>query len=328
MDTGLVCKRIMIPNTLDRILISGTALIFSLAFTPGSGRAQDSGRIKPAIFDAVVQITTAPTQADVFTGTGFLATPSADDSGRIYLITNKHMIGNWKCPGDELSEVYDWIDVYFYRNNDPSGKQFRATRIVLKDHAGKLNAKKVFVHPDKIVDVVAIDVDSEIKNPGEHIRESVFSATYMVRFKDIDKQLTGVGDQVFALGYPLGISSRPTNHPIAKVAYLASTPGEDTSIPYICGTQSNGQPRTVTVSGKILIVDGLIVHGNSGSPVLLAGGTRVRHDPVSGQIQFSTNDVLNLVTGIVSMGFDGSGLSIVYSSDYIWDLLADASRHN
>jgi hypothetical protein len=52
----------------------------------------------------------------------------------------------------------------------------------------------------------------------------------------------------------------------------------------------------------------------------------MRHDPVSGALQFSTVDVQNLVTGIVSSGFDGSGLSIVYSSDYIWDLLAEAEK--
>ena len=103
----------------------------------------------------------------------------------------------------------------------------------------------------------------------------VFGVSYMVRFGGIDKQLTGVGDLVFALGYPRGISSFPTNHPIAKATYLVSWPGEEISIPVTCELQPNGQPRIVTVTGKILIVDGLILHGNSGSPVLLAGGAKV-----------------------------------------------------
>ncbi len=316
----------MMPKEITRILASGTLLALLLVCSASRSRAQESGRIKRQIFDAVVQIKTAPAPGGPFTGTGFLASPATDTHGRTYLITNKHMIGKWECPGDDLTGVYDWIDVYFYRNNDPSGQPFRATRVRLKDRAGKIDTKKIFAHPDKTIDVVAIDVNQEVSDPKEYIRSSSFSASYMVRFSDIDKQLTGVGDLVFALGYPLGISSHPTNHPIAKAAYLASLPGEEISVPVSCGTLPNGQPREVAIEGKILIVDGLIVKGNSGSPVLLAGGARVRHNPVTGTLEFSSADILNLVTGIVSTGLDGSGLSIIYSSDYIWDLMVEATE--
>src|ERR1700758_581375 len=52
---------------------------------------------------------------------------------------------------------------------------------------------------------------------------------------------------------------------LAKAAYHASVPGEEINVSYRCGTLPNGQAKTVAVAGKILIVDGLIVHGNSGS---------------------------------------------------------------
>lgn len=203
---------------------------------------------------------------------------------------------------------------------------------MLKDAKGQLDKRKVFVSEDKSVDVVAIDVDRLIRDPEENIVSSVFAPSYMVRFEDIEKQLSGVGDLVFALGYPRGISSLVTNHPLAKAAYLASIPGEEISIPDICGAQPDGQPRTVTVKGKLLIVDGLIQHGNSGSRVLHAGGAEIRHDPKTGQIEFSNVDIKNFVCGIVSFevwGPDlqpGSGLTAVYSSDYILDLLASATN--
>jgi hypothetical protein len=195
------------------IKVVGAILGFCFSCSSYSVSAQESGHIPSGIFNAVVQIETPPVQ------------------GR----------------GDDLAELYDWIDVYFYRTgDDPEGSAFKATRIKLKDSDGHIDKWKVFVHEDRMVDVVAIDVNEEVRKP--YMLTSAFSASYMVRFGDIDKQLTGVGDLVFALGYPRGISSLLTNHPIAKVGYLASLPGEEISIPYHCGSDPNGQPRIITVS--------------------------------------------------------------------------------
>ena len=289
-------------------------------------RGQDSGRIKAGLFDAVVQIETPrDSSGKGFTGTGFLATPGDDPSGPIYLVTNKHMVGKWECPGDEWRDVYDWIDVKFYRTDAAPGQPgFRTSRIALRTRNGIVDPKKIFAHADKNVDIAAVNVDSLVRDSREHIRDSTFGPTYFVKFDQIDKQLTGVGDLVFALGYPLGIASQRTNHPIAKAAYLASIPGEEVSFPYICKSAFGRPDKNVKVEGKILVIDGLIVHGNSGSPVVLAGGTKIRHDPITGQLEWSTIDIQNLVTGIVASGWDGAGLTLVYSSDYILDLLDQA----
>jgi len=320
-------------NIFKQMVFAGTALVFGSFGMPERTKAQEFGRINSGIFNAVVQIKTPPTPGGgPLIGTAFLVSPSAGADGRVYLVTNKHMVGIWKCPGDELTEVYDWIDVYFYRSGDPGGQTFKATRVALREPSGHLDKHRVFAHQDTSVDVVAIDIDDEIHKPEEHVLYSYFTASYMVGFDRIDKQLTGVGDLVFALGYPKGITSLTTNHPIAKAAYLASLPGERISIPVPCGPQPTGGRRIITVAGKILIVDGLIQHGNSGSPVLLAGGTKVRHNPTTGGLEFSNVEIHNLVCGIVSfevVGIDGqpgSGLTAVYSSDYILDVLNDGSK--
>jgi Trypsin-like peptidase domain len=307
--------------------IVGLLSILVPMFVPSLTRAQSPGLIDRGIFDSVLKIQTSPNPDGTSEiGSAFLVSPDTSPNNHVYLITNKHMIGKWNCPGDELTNVRDWLDVYFYRlDEDPAKDFFRATRVPLKNADGRIDDKRVFAHSSRNVDIVAIDVSTEIHSRTEHIKSSVFLPSYMVLFNEIEKQLTGVGDLVFAIGYPFGISSTRTNHPIAKAEYLASLPMEEVTVPFPC--QSAGSPRRViTFEGKILILDGLIVPGNSGGPVVLAGGPRFKHDPVSGQLETSTRDIKNYVIGIVSSTLGGSGLAIVYSSDYILALLDDISK--
>lgn len=121
----------------------------------------------------------------------------------------------------------------------------------------------------------------------------------------------GLGSQVFALGYPAGVSSLKNNYPLAKTGYLASLPGEEFEIQLV--------PPTNHFSGKVYLVDGLIVGGNSGGPVILPSTLKFlsRKD---GQLSWLTNPTENYVIGLVSQTVQG-GLSLVYSSDYIRDAI-------
>jgi S1-C subfamily serine protease len=136
---------------------------------------------------------------------------------------------------------------------------------------------------------------------------------------------TTIGDDVIALGYPLGIRSLRNDYPIAKVGYLASQPGEEVSIPFPVINRAN-ETTEQTINGKFLVVDGLIVPGNSGGPVVLVGGTRISRNPQTGSLQYLTEPVKNMVIGVVSCLLGPSGLSVVVSSDYVIDLM-DAA-HN
>jgi len=80
---------------------------------------------------------------------------------------------------------------------------------------------------------------------------------------------------------------------------------------------TTGERRRTRVSGSLFLVDGLLVSGNSGSPLVLPSELKVRRAPDSNQLQFATEQTKNYIIGIVSMGLDGSGLTLVYSADYI-----------
>jgi len=236
------------------------------------------------------------------------------------------MVGDWNYADRDIRTYHPWIDVFFYRTGeDPSGQAFRPTRISLVNATGTLDSSRVRLHPQPGIDLVAIDVTDKINDvSNQHIRSFAFDKTYTVPFDKIRDFQTDIADEVIALGYPLGISSQRNDYPIAKIGYLASIPGEEVSIPFPVVNRA-GVATITTVEGKFVIVDGLIVPGNSGSPVVLVGGIRSRRDPQTNQLQFSTKPIPNLVIGVVSGSLGGSGLSVVISVDYVLDLLKELS---
>ena len=78
-----------------------------------------------------------------------------------------------------------------------------------------------------------------------------------------------------ALGYPLGITSIRNNYPVAKSGYLASVPGDEIALNISARNRSN-RIANVRIEGKLLLIDGLIVGGNSGGPVILPYETKTR----------------------------------------------------
>lgn len=122
------------------------------------------------------------------------------------------------------------------------------------------------------------------------------------------------------MGYPLGITSLKNNYPIAKSGYLASLPGEEFVVNFPVMNRKD-ERVSARIQGKILAIDGLIVGGNSGGPVVLPIESKVRHDPKTKQLQFATEATKNFVIGIVSSILGASGVNIAYSSDYVRDLI-------
>jgi hypothetical protein len=293
--------------------------VLSVLMMLGGDMAYASDRLNPGLLKSVLRIETAPNvNGDPNVGGGFLVVAEEDRAGKVFLITNKHMIGDWNYADRNIQTFRPWINVFFYRANDPSGQTYLATKIdVLNGTA--LDVTRVHLHPTPEIDLVAIDVTDKVRDPAQHIDFTVYAPSYLVRFGKIQAQLTDIADEVIALGYPLGVRSLKNNYPIAKIGYLASTPGEEVSIPIRVQNRA-GTLINTSLDGKFLVVDGLIVQGNSGGPVVLAGGTRIRHDPKTNQLQFSTESIKNYVAGVVSFGL-GGGLTVVVSSDYLFELL-------
>ncbi|MFZ1005453.1 MAG: hypothetical protein WAN65_01365 [Candidatus Sulfotelmatobacter sp.] len=234
------------------------------------------------------------------------------------MVTNKHMIGDWNYADGNIQTLQPWINVFFYRAGDPSGQTYRPTRIDLLSGVA-LDPARVHLHPVPKVDLVVIDVTDKVRDQAQHINFTAYAPSYLVHFANIQAQLTDIADAVIALGYPLGIRSTRNNYPIAKIGYLASTPGEEVNVPIKVKNRA-GTLISTSIDGKFLVVDGLIVPGNSGGPVVLAGGTRIRRDPATNQLQFSDQSIKNYVAGVVSYAL-GGGLTVVVSSDYLLELL-------
>jgi hypothetical protein len=281
-----------------------------------------SDRLDPALLKSVLRIECLDAEGHPLTGGGFLMTLTDNGTGSVLLITNKHMIGDWNYADANIVNYRPWINVFFYRVGDPSGQSFRSTRIDLLKGSG-LDTAKVHMHSSPRIDLVAIDVTDKVHDSQEHIDSIAYTPSYLVAFAKIQDFDTSIADEVIALGYPLGISSLRNDYPIAKMGYLASVPGDEVSIPIHVANRS-GTITNVTLDGKFLIVDGLIVGGNSGGPVLLVGGDRMRLAEIehSGKYrqEFLTEPIKNYVTGVVSLGL-GGGLTAVVSSDYLLELL-------
>jgi hypothetical protein len=300
-------------RTLFCVLLAGAVFV----------SAHASDRLDPVLLKSVVRIEGPPdVQNGVETGGGFLMTLTENGTGHVFLITNKHMIGDWNYADADFHTYKPWIMVFFYRTGDATGRRFRATKIDLLKGAD-LDTAKVHVHSTPRIDLVAIDVTDKVRDPQEHIDLIAYAPSFLAAFGKIQDYDTNIADEVIALGYPLGISSLRNDYPIAKMGYLASEPGEEVSIP-IKARNRAGDLTNVTIDGKFLVVDGLITNGNSGGPVVLVGGGRWRLTEIghSGKYQqeFLSAPIKNMVTGVVSYGL-GGGLSVIVSSDYLVELI-------
>jgi S1-C subfamily serine protease len=281
------------------------------------------GRVQPELLKAVVKIELPPEENGFIpTGTGFLVSRETAINGttsrRTFLVTNKHVLGDWNAADGDIVNYNDYINVYFYRTVATSGRYYELLKISLKDKNGK-PIRKIKIHANPIIDIAVIALDEEL-SPSNNIDLFSFDVSYLLPFDKITMWLTGLGDQVFAMGYPLGITSSKNNYPIAKSGYLASLPGEEFLVNFPAVNRKKETIKT-KIEGKILVVDGLIVGGNSGGPVVLPIETKVRRDPKTNQLQFATEATKNFVIGIVSSFLGPSGVSIAYSSDYVQELI-------
>ena len=320
------CERGSLPIRNDR---AGTALATILLVSLLSGlvtpSALASDRLNPDLLKSVLRIETAPDEhGSIEIGTGFLISTTGNESGKLLLITNKHMIGDWNYADQDIRNFRPWINVFFYRLGDPSGVSYRPKRIDILTDRRLLDTSKIYLHTGSSIDLVAIDVTQIAEDPSEHIQYEAFAKSYLLPFEYIQNVYTNIGDDVIALGYPLGIRSLQNDYPIAKVGYLASIPGQEVSIPFPCQNRA-GISQSVTAKGKFLIVDGLIVPGNSGGPVVLVGGYRWGRNPQTNALGVSSEPVRNFVIGVVSATLGPSGLSVAVSSDYLLDLMRAGS---
>jgi len=252
-------------------------------------------------------------------GSGFIVScgiKSGELNGRAkFLVTNKHMLSDWTLADGNISKLNEYIKVHFYSNDPNKTEPINPIKIVLRSDEGNLINPKVETHKDDLVDIAIVYLNKDLKDI-KNINVSSFDISYLRPFDSITSMYFNIGSQVFVLGYPYGITSLKNNLPIAKFGFIASTPGEIFSLKFSVPNRK-GIKEIIQLTGKLLIIDGLIVHGNSGGPVILPSIIKTRINPETHEWEHMTKPTENLVVGVLAGGFGSSGLSYSYSSDYV-----------
>lgn len=283
-----------------------------------SSAINGQGRVKEDILRAVVKI---EVPFNKYIGTGFIISREIanSDHRQFFLVTNKHLVGDWNIYDGKILDYFEELHIILYTKGTQNINRFTKIPIRLIDVSGKLTSR-FKIHSDPSVDIAMIDITEEVHST-EDIDLVSFDISYLVPFANIfEKTYTGIGDQIFALGYPEGITSKLSNLPIAKSGYISSMPGEEFHVATICIDRFD-KMQSVNIGGKIIIIDGLIIGGNSGGPVVIPSEIKFKIDEKTSNLLNTEKETENLVLGIVSSRIGNTGVNIVFSCDYILELI-------
>lgn len=200
-------------------------------------------------------------------GTGFLVFRDTEPGkGRIFLCTNKHIINDSKALRDKASKIICHINV-----KDKNGK------IMGKDCEVKMSSldgkKRWKEHPDANVDVLAIDITDVIEGIPE-MEKRWASYDLFVDDTILSKEDITIGDEIMIVGYPKLYRQGENNLPLVRQGIIATHIGQK----YIEEDDQNGNIVRRVIRG--FLIDGGVIHGSSGSPVILK--------PVSGRVVGNT----------------------------------------
>lgn len=275
-------------------------------------------KINEQIINSVLHIT-VPNRDPKLTnfGTGFLmiSTDTVSESSRVYFVTNKHMLGDYSLVDPFIP--YDSIIVDFYSNN-PSGGIISET-IKIKSFIGQLN-KNIILHPNPLVDVAMVDLpdDQRLYQKSSNINWTVLSKNDLIDTKEMQNYKISYGEQVFAIGYPSNVMIAGSNLPIAKSSYVASSTKGNFKVDFNVVSRTK-QVKKVSPGGSFFLVDGLIIGGNSGGPVISGNQTTIGFTEDKSRVTRTRRT--SRILGIVSMVLPGTGIAVIYSSDNILELI-------
>lgn len=203
-------------------------------------------------------------------GTGFLVFRALDaNRSKIFLCTNKHVLNQ-----DEKKRQTAKKIICYLNETDKDGKIVGVKQELPLTFSNGTKCWKE--HPDKDVDVLVFDITGLINQRPNIVRKFV---TYDL-FADKDtlsKQDITIGEEILVLGYPQIFPQYKSNFPIVRQGIIATQIGEK----YI--DEMNNKKRVL----RGFLIDGGILPGSSGSPVILK--------PVTGRI-VNENILMGFVT--------------------------------
>jgi S1-C subfamily serine protease len=306
--------------TVKRALVA--LIMVSLAWPVFAISAVATSRVDAGLLKSVVRILVKGKRS--YVGTGFIVSRAPDDRPNergYYLVTNKHVIGDWNVFDTDFREYVDALDLTFFRDGAPAPP----VTIKLTDARGQLDVTTVLPHRNPVVDVVAIALTQESLGIAPSTL-TAFDGSYLLRADRVTSLLAGLGDQVFSIGYPKGISAQAAPYPIAKVGYLATQPGPSLTFD-VTGENRARKQVSRKLTGTLILVDGFVLPGNSGGPVVVANDLKLRRNSTTNAVEVANPQMKNFIVGIVSMSLsETSGLTLVYGADYVAEVVDELDQ--
>lgn len=193
-------------------------------------------------------------------GTGFLISRGVDEHhSKVFLITNKHILGrdreqrlaverlkiymNMKLGNGKVAGVPDEYPMYAYGERLWRG------------------------HPEEDVDVLAIDLTYLFElRPKVSYKTGTYD--WIADKPLLEENQISAGDEVIVLGYPNGVQQGITVYPLVRQGIIASQIGDYLREDY--GDAGDASQEALERRG--FLIDGAIIPGSSGSPVILKPG--------------------------------------------------------
>lgn len=250
------------------------------------------------------------------TGTGFLVQRKISETKiAIYLFSNKHVLA---APPIDPMQKNLLARAEIHINRSMSSKvQKDILRVALRNNRGQTFVK---VHPNKNVDVAAINVSNAIKGPPRSLH-AIPEERFATR-EFIDANFVSVGDQALIVGYPLNLVEQGHVIPIVRNGIIATHPNRSfQNLP-------------------LFLVDATVLRGSSGSPVILpvrpyvwteenkVSIGKIQQNHLLGIAQGHINDWQMVIRRTVALGraqeftvVDNSQLGLVFPADRLVEVM-------
>ncbi len=261
--------------------------------------------LPPFYLDCVVAIgITGTNHLTAWIGTGFFygfpcgKNEKGEQLYWVYLVTNKHVIGDQR-------EV-------MVRLNPTSKENGRDFPLVLKDDAGK---PTWHTHPDTSIDLAVQRINVSVLNQHA-MKFSFFEEDHHVTMRpSLANGALSEGDPVFTLGFPMGHVGTDRLYAICRQGIIAR-----------CRDWFDGK-------GKEILIDASVFPGNSGGPVISSiypasiNGTNARNlsaliGVVQSYIQYQDIAVSQQTRRPRIIFEENSGLASVIPIDFVHEIIA------
>ena len=235
-------------------------------------------------------------------GTGFLV---ADESERVFLVTNKHVLNPYKEIRVNASRitVHHAVVSVDERKIEPS-----ATELPLKREDWR-------EHPDNATDILAFDLSTMLEQSSvkKTFANVAIHLTYIAHERTYRNEDICPGDQVAVLGYPLGARVERTNAPLVRFGVISSWIGEQIR------RRIEWPPKSGIFREDLLRafwVDGAIIPGTSGSPVVLMPKSIREKD---GALQIRRP--IPVMVGIIAENHEALRMGLAFEAPLVRDVI-------